>query len=230
MNFADNLTHPWFEGVRSEFKSLCKSPNRLLLCILCIILLNIDESIYFEYFGLGSYYKHDHNDHHKLHDITLVDSNKIALYNAYELIIEDTDKSSSNKNKQCHKIRMDNYLGSNTKNVFHTQLMIGVMFGFVMHCRLPILFTFINIMIRSGFSFKPKMIPMFIDKKELRPRTFYGSSFKLLNDEDKISYNFMNHNLNYYDDSSSDDDEEEDIGLDYDLMNNEPARQLFSDQ
>ena len=127
---------------------------------------------------------------------------------------------------------MDNYLGSNKKNVFHTQLMIGVVFGFMMHCRLPILFTFINIMIRSGCSFKPKIIPMFIDKKELRPQTFYGSSFKLLNDDDKISYKLLEPDLNYYDDESSsdDDDEEDDIDLDYDSMNDQLPKQLFSDR
>ena len=66
--YADNLTHPWFEGVRSDFKSLCKSPNRLLLCILCIILMNLDESIYFEYFGpgSGSDYESEHDNHRKL--------------------------------------------------------------------------------------------------------------------------------------------------------------------
>ena len=101
---------------------------------------------------------------------------------------------------------INNYLGSSKKNVFHTQLMIGVLFAIMMNCRLPILFTFINIIIRSGCSFKPKIIPMFIDRKAIKPSTFYGSSYKLLNAKEKISYDYLQRDLNYYDDSSSDDD------------------------
>merc|ERR1712048_1002043 len=51
-------------------------------------------------------------------------------------------------------------------------------------CRLPVLFTVINIMIRSGCSFKPKSIPMFINRIQIRPKNAYGSSYNLLNEEE----------------------------------------------
>merc|ERR1712228_387865 len=121
--------------------------------------------------------------------------------------------------KQCKQIPMIDYFGSKSKNMFHTQLMIGVMFGFIMKCRVPVLFTFINIIIRSGCSFKPKSIPMFIDRMVLRPKNHYGSSYNLLNDR---TYDCIQSEFNRYEDdissSHSDDDDDDDDGVDeYDL-------------
>lgn len=238
--YADNITHPWFKDIQTDFKSLLLSPNRLLLCILCIILMNIDDSTLFEHFGPDPYQYDNYDEHeeriHPGNNKTLVHSDHINLFNAYELII---DEGNTTKNKQCNKIPINNYLGSSKKNVFHTQLMIGVLFAIMMNCRLPILFTFINIIIRSGCSFKPKIIPMFIDRKALKPSTFYGSSYKLLSSKDKISYDYLQRDMNYYDDSSSDEEDEDEIesndidhhkDLNYDLMKDELPKQLFSEQ
>merc|ERR1712129_479736 len=65
--------------------------------------------------------------------------------------------------------------------------MIGVMFGFMMKSRLPVLFSFLNIVIRSVGSFKPKSIPMYIDRIEIRPKNAYGSAYNLLNDDETLS-------------------------------------------
>eukprot|EP00481_Brizalina_sp_1-RS-2013_P000892 TRINITY_DN2133_c0_g1_i1.p1 TRINITY_DN2133_c0_g1~~TRINITY_DN2133_c0_g1_i1.p1 ORF type:complete len:115 (+),score=21.23 TRINITY_DN2133_c0_g1_i1:52-396(+) len=87
--------------------------------------------------------------------------------------------------------------------------MIGVLFSILMNFRIPILFSFINIIIRSGCSFKPKIIPMFIDSKTLKPETFYGSSYKLLNQNMKFALLHMDCNNINEDDNSSDDESDE---------------------
>ena len=220
--FADNLTHPWFKDIQSDFKQLWMSPNRLLLCILCLLLMNLDDTTIFQQFGPDSD-QQQQSFNNENNNNRIIDSNEITLYkdDAYELIIENTNKYQQ---KQCNKIPMNNYLGSKKKNIFHTQLFIGVMFGFIMNCRLPILFTFINIIIRSGCSFKPKIIPMFIDKKNLRPHTFYGSSYRLLNKKEKVNYKFLEQDYNYYDDESSSDDDDDSCSV------SNPEEVMESDQ
>merc|ERR1712154_280943 len=98
--------------------------------------------------------------------------------------------------------------------------------------RIPILFSFINIIIRSGCSFKPKIIPMFIDQKTLRPQTFYGSSYKLLEDAPSMDYIDLFHEArsqSFDDESSSEDEEDEEYeniqNFDYQFI----PKQLFDD-
>merc|ERR1712228_657392 len=130
--------------------------------------------------------------------------------------------------KQCKQIPMIDYFGSKSKNMFHTQLMIGVMFGFIMKCRVPVLFGFINIIIRSGGSFKPKSIPMFIDRMVIRPKTNYGSAYNLLNDE---GFEYMGNELNYCEDEmSSSESEGDDVEEnEYEYEWNGFANELFQE-
>ena len=220
-NYIRNVNHPWFNDIKSEFKQLRMSPNRLLLCILCIILMNIDETTFFETEQTTSpHSKQDINTNH-----TELESNGMTLYHENAVILSN----HKSHYKQCKEIPMIDYFGSKSKNMFHTQLMIGVMFGFIMKCRIPVLFTFINIIIRSGCSFKPKSIPMFIDRMVLRPKTNYGSSYNLLNDRD---CDYIPSELNYYEDdissSDSDDDDDDDDGVDEYELNAIPT-ELFSE-
>merc|ERR1712129_298296 len=107
--------------------------------------------------------------------------------------------------RDCTGIPMLDYYGSQTKNIFHTQLMIGVMFGFMMKSRLPVLFSFLNIVIRSVGSFKPKSIPMCIDRIEIRAKNAYGSAYNLLND-DELLFGFEDGEAISSSDEGSDDD------------------------
>merc|ERR1712154_251023 len=108
--------------------------------------------------------------------------------------------------------RILDYYGAK-KNPFHTILMISVVFSFSMRCRVPILLALVSVIVRSGFSFKPKVLPMFIDNKVLRPRTFYGSSYKLLHARSTSVERDL-------DDSSSeeDDEDDEDQVIDFDQL------------
>merc|ERR1712083_1223264 len=110
---------------------------------------------------------------------------------------------------QCTDIPISEYLGADKKNVFHTQLMIGVMFGFMMQCRIPILLTIINFIIRSGGSFKPKIVPMFIDNSTTRSQAAYGSSYRFLKENRSRSKweEMMYSECSDDDDTSSSDDE-----------------------
>mmetsp|Transcript_32730 Transcript_32730/g.52382 ORF Transcript_32730/g.52382 Transcript_32730/m.52382 type:complete len:245 (-) Transcript_32730:126-860(-) len=202
--FVNNLTHPWFNDIKSDLKQLCMSPYRLLLCILCLVLMNIDEATFFHRNSnntTSSPLHHHHHTHQPHQFNTSSMSTDIALVHR-----SDSDSltliNGNTSYKQCNQIPMFNYFGSKKRNVFHTQLMIGVLFGFVMKCRLPVLLSFINVMIRSGCTYKPSIIPMFIDRKELRPSTFYGSSYKLLSKRIRIE-------PRYHVDSSSDDEEDD---------------------
>ena len=46
--FADNINHPWFNDIEIDLQRIWMSPNRFLLCILCVILMNIDETSFFQ--------------------------------------------------------------------------------------------------------------------------------------------------------------------------------------
>jgi len=111
---------------------------------------------------------------------------------------------------QCTDIPIFEYLGAEKKNLFHTQLMIGVMFGFMMRCRIPILLTIINFIIRSGGSFKPKIVPMFIDNARTTAQAAYGSSYQFLkNNRRRQKWEEMAYSERRDEDYSSSDDEAE---------------------
>merc|ERR1719471_1773331 len=118
--------------------------------------------------------------------------------------------------RHCTDIPIREYFGSEKKNVFHTQLMIGVVFGFMMQCRIPIMLTVLNFIVRSGGSFKPKIIPMFIDKTTLRTDALYGSSYRLLDQQDReqfrdlLSDDWNSQEELFFEDSSSEEDESAD--------------------
>ena len=202
--FADNLNHPWFNDIRRDFKKLLSSPNRFLLLMLCIILMNIDEETFFEQ-GPDWKYDDDSNQPNEWMDNIKMDG--IVLYEKTALVELNNEK---HYRKQCKEIPIFQYFGAEKKNLFHTQLMIGVMFGFAMNCRIPILFSFISIIIRSGFSFKPKIIPIFIDKKYFNNRIPFGSSYKLLNNSE-LDYFRIDNLQSMSDESSSDDDDDDSV-------------------
>merc|ERR1712004_635797 len=77
-----------------------------------------------------------------------------------------------------------------------------------MGCRIPILLTIINFIIRSGGSFKPKIVPMFIDNATTRSQTAYGSSYRFLKDNrSRTKWEEMAYSQWSEEDTSSSDDE-----------------------
>jgi len=112
------------------------------------------------------------------------------------------------RDRRCTDIPIFEYLGKEKKNMFHTQLMIGVMFGFMMRCRIPILLTIINFIVRSGGSFKPKIVPMFIDNTTTRSQAAYGSSYRFLKDNrSRTKWEEMAYSQWSEEDTSSSDDD-----------------------
>jgi len=204
--FADNLTHPWFNDASCDLKQIWFSPNRLLLCILLILLLNIDDTNLIE---SGPDWKYD--------DVLESEDADHGLegddVNDFGVVIFDGNglvpmKEYNEGNGRCTDIPIFEYLGKEKKNMFHTQLMIGVMFGFMMRCRIPILLTIINFIIRSGGSFKPKIVPMFIDNATIRSQAAYGSSYRFLKDNrSRTKWEEMAYSEWSEEDISSSDDE-----------------------
>jgi len=241
--FADNLTHPWFDDASCDLKQIWFSPNRLLLCILCILLLNVDETNLFE---PGPDWKYD--------DVDPDDEAKGPYPNATDFGVVIFDGNGlvplgehNGSKRDCTDIPIFDYLGNDKKNVFHTQLMIGVMFGFMMRCRIPILLTVLNFIVRSGGSFKPKIIPMFIDNTTIRPKASYGSSYNLLGGRQREEMPFFEADKENEDNkgdkedecSSSDDEDDTETdggGLDstdrevqYDFVRSVLPKTLFSE-
>jgi len=142
-------------------------------------------------------------EQHSNNDVT---NRNISSNAIISLDSTDLATNSNTSYKQCNQVPIIDYFGSSKGNLFHTQLMIGVMVGYLMKSRLPVLLSFFNIVIRSGASFKPKSFPMFINNARNEPTNPCGSSYKLLNT--KMTYT----HLDYHDpnDSSSDEDDEDD--------------------
>ena len=64
--------------------------------------------------------------------------------------------------------------------LFYSHLMIGVIIGYLIKCRTPVLISVFHIMIRSAGSLRPKLVPLFIDRSGSYSSRFSGSAYELL--------------------------------------------------
>eukprot|EP01083_Nonionella_stella_P222475 793841_1 len=94
--YAGNLNHPWFTDIKLDFQQL--SLNRILLCILCILLMNIDDNTFSTHSKLSHNINHTSSNTNNSHTLPLP-TDAIILYNQKELILSNT----KSHHKQCNK-------------------------------------------------------------------------------------------------------------------------------
>ena len=100
--------------------------------------------------------------------------------------------------------------------------MIGVMFSFLMRCRIPVLLATFNIIVRSACTQRPKLLPIYVNNVKLNPTNYYGSSYNL----NVIKKDKSNDNDN---DNDDDDDETQSQQQQTDLLQPIMINQLFFD-